>query len=417
MKKFLSLSLFFVSSIVGGYAQQNDYLVTTVSSEQEEKNDSPEKQFIDSHFSFYSLCNWTPGMKFMVLPERRDMVMPIFKLKESNRDVNTADLRHKIMEYLGVEITERNFIHFNFECEGTIYCHEVKNTTIEQYCQKPKAGIPSLAFLKDVDVAKQELVGKTLYLRTNKVYVDDPNSTAGHREVAITKNEKVTVTAIGVGTRAFPVKIIFTDEKGKSYYLPVAISKTNCGMIDNDFIMDNHNKYFPNAFSFSDINSERTENLMEMYGNRAIYLKNETTLLDKNGNTVKVNKYAQFSIQNIIPEKNPPYVQLELVTPTNERYTQRVSFSSTSTVDIILQTGNYFADLFGMGNLKAEYPQIAEGDWERIRRGEVRKQMCTDACRLALGDPIRIHKINEYETWFYTDKVLKFTNKKLDGIN
>lgn len=188
-------------------------------------------------------------------------------------------------------------------------------------------------------------------------------------------------------------------------------------MIDNDFIMDNHNKYFLNAFSFTDINSKKSENLMELYGNRAIYLKEASTLVDKSGNSVKLPKYAQFAIQQIVPEKTPPYVQLELVTPQKEQYTHRISFVSTSTVDIILQTGNYFADIFGMGDLKAQYPEISENDWERIQRGKVRKQMGTDACRLALGDPIRIHKVNEYETWFYSNKVLQFTNKKLDGIN
>ncbi|MGL4852624.1 MAG: hypothetical protein ACRC3Z_08285 [Phocaeicola sp.] len=416
MKRFLALSFFSFMLFVSGLAQQNDYLVSTPPSE-EETNELTEKQFIDNYFKFYNLCSWVPGMKFMVIPERRDIVMPIFKLKESDRDISTADLRHKIMEYLGVEITERNFIHFNFECEGKIYYHEVKNTTVEQYCQKPKAGIPSLAFLKDVDTAKAELMGRTLYLRTNKVYVDDPNSTAGFREVSIPHNEKVVVTAIGVGTRSFPVKLVFSDSQGKSYYHHVAISKTNCGMVDSDFIMENKNKYFPNAFSFSDANAKEAEALMGLYGNKSIFLIKETPLEDQNGRKVKLPKYSQFTIQSITPEKSSPYSILELVTPNKEAYTIRTTFKPISTVAIILQTGNYFADLFNMGDLIAQYPDIKEGDWARIRKGEVQKNMCSDACRLALGDPIRIHKINEYETWYYTDKVLNFTNKKLDTIN
>ena len=139
--------------------------------------------------------------------------------------MDTGDLKHKIFEYLGSEITERGFVHFNFECEGQQYYHELKNTTLEQYCLKPKAGIPTLAYLGDVDIAKELLERQTLYMRTNKVRIDDPNSTSGYKEVPIGMNEEVTVTAVRVGSRAYPVKIVFQDKKGNTYYQPVAISK------------------------------------------------------------------------------------------------------------------------------------------------------------------------------------------------
>lgn len=214
------------------------------------------KQFINDHFKYYNLCDWTPGMKFMVMPERKDIIIPPFKSAETNKEVDTGELKHKIFEYLGSEITERGFVHFNFECEGQQYYHELKNTTLEQYCLKPKAGIPTLAYLGDVDIAKELLEGQTLYMRTNKVRIDDPNSISGYKEVPIGINEEVTVTAVGVGSRAYPVKIVFQDKKGNTYYQPVAISKTNCGMADSDFIMENKNKYFPNSFSFSNANTK-----------------------------------------------------------------------------------------------------------------------------------------------------------------
>lgn len=43
-------------------------------------------------------------------------------------------------------------------------------------------------------------------MRTNKVRIDDPNSISGYKEVPIGINEEVTVTAVGVGSRAYPVK-------------------------------------------------------------------------------------------------------------------------------------------------------------------------------------------------------------------
>lgn len=53
-----------------------------------------------------------------------------------------------------------------------------------------------------------------------------------------------------------------------------------------------------------------------------------------------------------------------------------------------------------------------------ISRGKVQKGMTTDECRLALGNPIRIHIVTgSHETWSYERKTLDFTNKKLDRIN
>ena len=102
------------------------YIVTTTSQQTSISVESLEKQFINDHFKYYNLCDWTPGMKFMVMPERKDIIIPPFKSAETNKEVDTGELKHKIFEYLGSEITERGFVHFNFECEGQQYYHELK---------------------------------------------------------------------------------------------------------------------------------------------------------------------------------------------------------------------------------------------------------------------------------------------------
>ena len=43
----------------------------------------------------------------MVMPERKDIIIPPFKSAETNKEVDTGELKHKIFEYLGSEITER----------------------------------------------------------------------------------------------------------------------------------------------------------------------------------------------------------------------------------------------------------------------------------------------------------------------
>lgn len=283
---------------------------------------------------------------------------------------------------------------------------------------KPKAGIPTLAYLGDVDIAKDLLEGETLYMRTDKVRIDDPNSTSGYKEVYIGMNEKVTVIAVGVGSRAFPVKIVFSDVKGNTYYQPVAVSKTNCGMLDNDFIMEKKNKYFPNAFGFSDANAKKSQTLMEKYGKKAIYLKAETECIDDAGMTVKLPKYTQFVIKNIIVENGSQSVTLDLTATDGKLYRIKTTFVHASVTNLALRNDGYFADVFGIGDLRAKYPDTTEETWDLISHGEVRKGMTTDECRLSLGYPIRVHKVTGgYETWYYQRKSLDFTYKKLERIN
>lgn len=188
-------------------------------------------------------------------------------------------------------------------------------------------------------------------------------------------------------------------------------------MIDNDFIMDNKNKFFPNAFSFTDANAKTSNSLMDKYGNRSIYLKKSAVFTSSAGQKVRQNRYTHFKIKEIKTDVNSPISTLELTNETGEIFTFKTTFKSTNTANIILQSDNYFHDMFGTGNLKAQYPDISNELWQTISQGEVRKGMTTDECRLSLGDPIRIHRIANDESWYYQKKCLDFTNKKLVRIH
>jgi archaellum component FlaF (FlaF/FlaG flagellin family) len=379
------------------------------------QTNSREQQFINENFPHYRLCDWTPGMKFMCLPERKDILLPVFKSVDTDREVSMGPLKRKIFEYLGYEDTERGHLRINFECEGKQYYYEQKNISFEEFCLKPKAGVPSLAYLADVDIAKELLVGQTLYINTDKVRVDDNSSTAGYRDVSITRNTKVTVTQVDIYSRSFPVKVTFQDERGNTYFQPLAMSKTNCGMIDNDFIMENKNKTFPNAFTFGDANTAKSATLMEQLGNKEVYLKNATTLKDAYGSEVKKARYTQFKVTDIVSANGTQYVTLKLADSEGNAYQARVTFVETTAIQSVLQDQNYFSDVFGTGNLRTKYPNISEGNWELISNGEVRKGMTMDECRLSLGDPIRVQRVNgTYETWYYKQKILEFTDKKLE---
>lgn len=75
----------------------NGYIVTTTSQQTSISVESLENKFINDHFKYYNLCDWTPGMKFMVMPERKDIIIPPFKSAETNKEVDTGELKHKIL--------------------------------------------------------------------------------------------------------------------------------------------------------------------------------------------------------------------------------------------------------------------------------------------------------------------------------
>lgn len=73
---------------------------------------------------------------------------------------------------------------------------------LDEICEKaPRAGINGLVYLKDVDTAKELLVGKTVYIQSESVRVDDANNYSGYRDIAVPVNTEATITAIGVGSQ------------------------------------------------------------------------------------------------------------------------------------------------------------------------------------------------------------------------
>jgi len=403
---------------------QGGYFVKTQSQNSSELGKeaptTPEEDFINTNFRYYSLCDWQPGMKFMVLPERKDFIIPTFKSTETRRNVSSGDLKYKIFEYLGVEETEQGAIRFLFDCENKTYYHEVKNTSLGNYCSKPKAGINTLAFLGDVDLAKELLVGQTLYTRAEKYRMDENTAAGGYKEIEIPNNTKVTVVGVGVGSRAFPVKIVVKDDKGREYYQSVAISKTNCGMIDSEFIMDLKPMWFPNSFAFNDGNKSIEENLMERYAGKDVYTKENCDMTGEKG-LKRINRYTQFVVKNIEAINNSPYVKMTLTDLEGNLYTKEITFKRESVAgDIAGEHENFFTDVFGQGNLRSRYPGIDNETWAFISKGEIKIGMSPDACRMAKGNPLRVHKNHEdaREDWFYEDhSILTFKHGKLAEIN
>lgn len=420
----IALSLILFCCGTSHTAAQNDYIVTTPSTQ--EIPVSEEEQFIRSNFPLQPLCKWTSGMKFMFAPSSRDMFMPTLSKYDTNKGVDNSLLKYKILTFTGTEEKSQNLssttnysTRFLFECEGEKYYYDIKNMRLDEICEKaPRTCINGLVCLKDIDTAKNLLTGKTIYIQSENVWVDDANSYSGYRDVAIPVNTEATITAIGAGSQRYPVKIIFKDTQGHSYYIEVALSRTNSGMDLNDFQGEKRMKYFSNAISFTSKSSDNIEGLKNKYTGHTVYpkkilvAKRIVSLEGKQSESrVHLPRYTVLEIKEVKPASPGSLAVLLLEDKSGSIYEVETDLK----YDVIIKNDNYIEDLFGFEDIQKKYPGITGKRWQIISRGELEAGMSTDECRLSIGDPVEIElkKDNRFETWFYNGQTLEFENGTL----
>ncbi len=418
MKRMI-LTLGLTMAFVASFAQtSDDYIVKTkgarkstaaaetVNPTAPEKKQNGATDFVGKNFQYYSLCDWQPGMKFMVVPEKYDLIVKTF-CDENDKSVSTMTLRHQVMVYKGHTVSPEGRGRINFQCQGDgkTYYYEVPNGTFEDYCYS-KTGVPTLAYLGDVDIAREKLMGKTLITKSPLYYEDTDNESDGARLVKFPLNREVTVRAIGVGTRSFPVKIIVEDEKGNEFYQNVALSKTNSGMRDEEFtMMDNARHAFYGSFGVLDDMMAVTGDYSDYIG-KIVHTKYISGMLSKGDGrerTVRVPKMTTFVIDLITPQKNSEYVTLTLTEMESRRqYFKNIIFNSVgSTIDDIdSKKEDLFGYLFAMG--EGVEKQTSQAARAAIRAGRVIAGMTEDEVQLAVGEPDRINDdgTGPYE-WIY----------------
>ena len=349
------------------------------------------RDFISENFRFYSLCDWQEGMKFMVMPEKYDMVVKTFRNANDGKEVSSMTLRYKIMIYKGHTEGSDGHAHINFHCQDNdqMYYYEVPNGTFDDYCYG-KMGVPTLAYLGDVDIAREKLMGKTMYTKATLYRVDTEYDGDGFQEVTVPLNEEVKVTAVGVGSRSFPVKIIVEDKKGNEFYQNVAISKTNSGMRDDEFIMDNTKFLFGGSFELQDANIAIAQAYAK-YLNQSVYTKYTTKMITKNEdgteNTIQIPRLTTFTIENVMPKNNSSYVTLTLKDKSSNRICFKdVTFENVDVAgDIDGHREDYFNYLFAMGEGKAG--KTSQAVRNAIQQGRVIVGMTEDEVTMAVGTP------------------------------
>ena len=411
MKKILLIvGMAFVMSTA--MAQDNPYIVKTkgakdVAVGQQHNTDEAEPtDFMGKNFRYYSMCDWKVGMRFMVIPEKYDLLVSTFFDAATNKAVANGVMRHKIMVYQGHNMLSNGRVHINFTCEddGKAYYFVQPWGTFEDYCYS-KSGIPTLAYLGDVDKARELLMNQPLLTRTQRFRVDTQYTGDGYREVTVDKNMLVTVKAIGVGTRTCPVKIIVEDENGNQFYQNVAMSKTNSGLRDDSSSDDADQYGFAGSFEFLGANMTVSTNIRE-YLNQTVHTKYSTSMSSKGSGKVrdvKVPRFTGFIIDEINPIKDSRYYSLTLrETETRRIYYKDVLFSEQDLQELSdASKDDYFGYIFGMGEGALRSTSLETRT--AIREGRVIPGMSEDEVLMAVGEPFeKVTDSKGVREWHYT---------------
>ncbi|MCH5309085.1 MAG: hypothetical protein J1E58_04415 [Prevotella sp.] len=373
------------------------------------------KDFISANFKFYSLCDWQEGMRFMVLPEKYDLVVKTFTDASTGKEVSSMPLKYKIMVYQGHDEGADGHarVHFNCPENGRSYYYEIPNGTFDDYCYA-KTGVPTLAYLGDVDIAREKLMGKTMYTKTQHFRVDTDYDSDGFQEVIVDKNKEVKVVAVGVGTRSFPVKIIVEDQDGNEFFQNVAISKTNSGMRDEEFIMDNTKFLFGGSFELvDDIMAVNAYNYKTIIG-RTVHTKIKTTMLNETTKQQQgIPRLAEYTVEEFTPHKADHLYTVKLKNTTLGTYFYKdIAFDGKHGDD----ESNQFGYIFAPGPGKEI--QTTEESRKLIRAGQINPGFSEDEVMLAVGEPTSVvNGPQGIHTWTYNQGGGKQLIVDFDGTN
>lgn len=419
MKKFfVVLAAVLLATGLQAQTKASDYIVKTkgakmvANPEQAQDSDTVKveeqaQDVISQYFHHVSMCDWEKGMRFMVIPEKKDMIIKTFADASTGQMVSSMTLRHKIMVYQGHENTGGLHEHVNFICEddGKAYYFEVPTASFSDYCYG-KLGVPTLAYLGDVDTARRELKDKILVTVADEYYVDTEINGDGYEVLTDVKpGTEVKVVAVGVGTRSFPVKLIVADGNGREFYQNVAISRTNSGMRDDEFEISNMKIHsFRGAFEMpADIMA--ASGAYKDYIGKEVYTLYSTAMQDPNGFTTNMARLSTFIIENVQVQRGTSYVKMTLKGKSTGRlYTKQVTFISQDVSGDIAGTHeDLYTSLFAEGD-PLTMAGVQKAHMRDIQKGIVRSGYSENEVRLALGEPTgKGEDAGPYYTWVYKE--------------
>ena len=217
---------------------QNPYDATATSTV---KGDENKRSAFAKEFTYIPMVNWTKGMRFMVVPDRVKLddrstkleIVP-YRSRKSAVYVGIDQREFEWKEFTFLEVEQRKtrcgrstcrYCFIVFEHDGRKYEYPYQGTMEELRREKGLPFVSSLIYLNDIDKAKEKLLGSQLYLLTHERYAD--NGEGGKLYTTDKKFVPVTITNIGIGSRNNPVRIVYKDKQGNSFYHDLTLSGIN----------------------------------------------------------------------------------------------------------------------------------------------------------------------------------------------
>ena len=365
------------------------------------------RNIMNELFPHLSLCDWTDTMAFMVMPDKQDLVVRIFKDGINNNRMSTTQLRHKILKFAGRTYngsTEDNRIYFvTDDAEKHPYYFEVPSGSFEDYCVL-KLGIPSLAYLNDIETARKVLIGKTLVTKSTSYWVD-ANYGEGADEIIVPLDTEVKVVNVGIGTRKFPVKIIVEDENKKQFFQNVAMSRTNSGIRDDEFnMMDNQNHTFDTAFDMLGDFALPSWHYKQYIG-KSIFNLRTTNLMGQRNDVFRIPALTSFKIIAIKSLRNKRSVKMTLQdVKTKATYTKEVFIKNMiPNGQDLPELDNIYENLFAEGN-PSSIKGISQAHLESIRQGKIQKGFTEAEVLLVRSGSHEVKQNNNRTyTWLFKD--------------
>lgn len=123
---------------------------------------------------------------------------------------------------------------------------------------------------------------------------------------------------------------------------------------------------------------------------------------DKTGNAINGRKFVKIKITNVLPgNKNFPVRVLFTALDKNENAMVYLTIGET------LLRNRSFDELFSRQDVRKQYPDITDENWQLIVNGKVASGMTKVEVRLSLGKPINVDQRPTYEGlmefWFYNN--------------
>ena len=440
-KKTIFIAALLATTVVGSMRAQTesgavprDYFpktknVVVVAQVEESPSDSasaaeqekPKQDFISRNFKYISMCDWTPGMRFMVLPTQKDLIIKTFAEKKTGNMVSSKSLEKKIMVYDGHGNDQGSLheqVYFHVENQpNEVYYFEVPTAKFDDYCYG-KVGVPALAYLGDVDKAQDLLVGKRVRVLVRDMLQDTGTDGLGYKPVDIgdeRRNTIMTITKVGVGTRNFPVKIIVQEankkdgSEGDEFFQFVTISRTNCGYRSDELEIDDMKLHtFEGSFQLLDDKMSVGREITDAYVGKQFYTFFPTKMRNSSQNAVDIERLTTFIVKDIYRLGNSEIATLTLKdVKSGEEYTKEVSMTNTK-VD---GSEEVIDELFVEGDPE-KIEGVKKANLPYIRRQQVKKGFTEAEVRLALGEPTDVTRttadIYQWTYMFKNDKSRPF---------